>query len=296
MSHTVLYVGGEAVPATLAERFAVERAPSPAAARDRFDPERVDCVVSSDRPGVRTAFELFAAVRSAAPETPCVLWTDGSSPDPVPDLPGVEVVERGDGLGRAVETALETADVAAPVPADEVERLAALERYDVESLGVEPAFERLATLAARHVGAPVAFVAIVDADEQRFLATHGADWAPLDRAETLCAHTLDADRPFAVEDTLADPRFAGIDSLRRRDVRSYLGTPLRTPEGHALGTFCVCDRHPRAFTADAREALAAFAAEAAEQVEFRHRLRERDARDGAPGEAGTERGPDGGGP
>lgn len=56
--------------------------------------------------------------------------------------------------------------------------------------------------------------------------------------------------PVIDPDARQDPRF--IDNLAIRDlgVIAYLGMPLITAEGEAVGTLCVIDHEPRIWTQD----------------------------------------------
>lgn len=278
-STTVLYAGDSLDADALPPSTSVVRVPDVEAGTALFGSGDVDCVVSDYALPDGTGFDLFAAVREREPDVPCVLWTDLSAGLPSgEDLPVVDFVDRGAGvetLADVVETAVETRSHAAyPLPEDEDDRLAAVERYPVDALVDDRTLDRLVGLAAEHVGAPVSIVGLVAAHEERFVACHGADWPPLHRQDAICAHTLLAGGPLAVEDVREDPRFQSNDALADLGIRSYLGAPLVTSSGHAIGTFSVCDHRPWRFTDDAREALAQFAAEAMEQLELRRRLGE----------------------
>jgi signal transduction histidine kinase len=51
---------------------------------------------------------------------------------------------------------------------------------------------------------------------------------------------------FIVPDTLEDPRFADSDLVTGDPkIRFYAGSPLVTPEGYKIGTFCIIDVKPR---------------------------------------------------
>lgn len=276
MTLSVLVAGvEEPLDAEGVETVAVD---SVAAARDHL--RAVDCVVSEYALADGTAFDLFTAARETAPDTPCLLWTDLSRAIPTaPGQPIVEAVDRAagvDGLLSVVEQAVATnSHTAYPLPPAERDRLAALLDVAPESLSASDALDRLTRLAATHIGVPIAFVGVVDAHEERFISCQGGDWAPLDRQDTICTYTLLTDEPFAVEDVTEDPRVTAVEPLLERGIRSYLGVRLAVT-GHAIGTFCVCDRRPRAFTDDARGAIRSFAAEASEQLELRYRLGEAD--------------------
>jgi anti-sigma regulatory factor (Ser/Thr protein kinase) len=72
-------------------------------------------------------------------------------------------------------------------------------------------------------------------------------------------HELFRNNPFVV----GDPQ-----------ICFYAGSPLVTPDGHALGTLCVLDRVPRTLTEDQLEALTALRRQAEGQLELRRNLME----------------------
>ena len=58
-----------------------------------------------------------------------------------------------------------------------------------------------------------------------------------------------------VQDTLQDDRFADNPLvLGGPRIRAYMGTPLVLEDGSCIGTFCVIDTRPRAFS-DTERAL-----------------------------------------
>ena len=134
-------------------------------------------------------------------------------------------------------------------------RLAAL--HDAALLDSPPAesFDRLARLAARVVNAPVALVSAIDRDRQFFKSCLGLPEPWATRRETplshsFCQHVVAAREPVIVSDARKDERL--LDNLAIRDlgVIAYLGVPLITREGHAVGTLCVIDHQPRIWTPD----------------------------------------------
>jgi GAF domain-containing protein len=61
--------------------------------------------------------------------------------------------------------------------------------------------------------------------------------------ETYCAITAASCAPFATDDAGADPRLA--THAARCSVLSYLGVPIRSPDGRPWGTLCHFDVRPR---------------------------------------------------
>jgi diguanylate cyclase (GGDEF)-like protein len=133
-----------------------------------------------------------------------------------------------------------------PIPADEALRLRDLERHAVIGLASDPHFERLVDLAASLFEAPMVAISLVDADRQWFLASRGLGVCETPRSSAFCAHAICSEGVMVVPDALADQRFRANPLVRGEPhIRFYAGAPLRSPDGHNLGTLCVLDTKPR---------------------------------------------------
>lgn len=163
----------------------------------------------------------------------------------------------------------------APVPPDEDERLTALRVYDILDTPPEEQFDDLAELAADICQAPIALISLVDEERQWFKSHYGFEVQETDRDIAFCAHAILQPDIFIVEDALADPRFAD-NPLVTADpkIRFYAGTPLVTPDGHALGTLCVIDREPRTLARAHVRALRVLGRHVMTQLELRRRVNE----------------------
>jgi diguanylate cyclase (GGDEF)-like protein len=134
-----------------------------------------------------------------------------------------------------------------PIPADEMLRLRDLERHAAIGLASDPHFERLVDLAASLFEAPMVAISLVDAERQWFLASRGLGGVcETPRSSAFCAHAIAADGVMVVPDALEDERFRTNPLvLGPPHIRFYAGAPLRSPDGHNLGTLCVLDHQPR---------------------------------------------------
>ena len=158
----------------------------------------------------------------------------------------------------------------APAPHREDERLAALRCYNVLDTPAERDFDDLALLASRICGTPMALVSLVDEGRQWFKARVGVEAKETPREMAFCAHALSRADVLIVPDATADERFSSNPLVTGPPhIRFYAGAPLRTPDGHALGTLCVLDRMPRQLTPEQIEALHALSHEVVAQLELR---------------------------
>ena len=242
--------------------------------------DSVGCVVTTAALPDGGVFDVVELVRESYPDCACVLFTD----EPPADLPRggrdqvVEYVPRTvsgshDRLVDVVRAAAtEVTQAAYPVPENETERLAALSRYDVDELSALDTFERLTALITTHFDIDVAFVGLVDAHEERFVACEGANWRTLAREDTICTHTILTDEVMIVQNVQEDPRFAGVDRLDELEIRSYAGARITDDDGTALGAVCCIHGEPRSYTRAERDDLRRFADEVEEQLELRRRL------------------------
>jgi diguanylate cyclase (GGDEF)-like protein/PAS domain S-box-containing protein len=132
-------------------------------------------------------------------------------------------------------------------------RLAAVRATGLLDAPPVPALDRLARLAGRVLDAPIALVTLIDAERQLFVAQHGlgAPWssrreAPLSHA--ICLHVVAAGAPLVVDDARDHALVHDSAAIADFGVVAYLGTPLRDAAGQVLGSVCLMDPEPRAWT------------------------------------------------
>jgi len=158
----------------------------------------------------------------------------------------------------------------ATIANDETARLAALRRYQILDTEPEQAFDDLTLLAAQICETPIALITLLDEKRQWFKSRVGTSATETARSVAFCAHTIQQDDMFVIPDTLADERFRDNPLVvGEQRVRFYMGAPLVTHDGHALGSLCVLDRVPRTLTVDQQAALDALRRQAVAQLELR---------------------------
>lgn len=153
---------------------------------------------------------------------------------------------------------------------DDEARLAALQRLAILDTPVEQPFEKIVTLVRTVLAVPIATVTLVDRDRQWFKAKRGLEAAETPRSMSFCTHTIREREPLVVEDAEADPRFAGSPLVVGPPfIRSYAGVPLRTPDGHNVGSLCAMDTRPRRFSPADIGILSNFANIVCDELELR---------------------------
>jgi GAF domain-containing protein len=163
----------------------------------------------------------------------------------------------------------------APLPVNEVERLAALRGLDILDTPPEPAYDELSALAAHVCQTPVAQISLVDEHRQWFKSGIGWSATETSRDVAFCAHAILQPDLLIVPDASADERFATNPLVTAPPyVRFYAGAPLVTAEGHALGTLCVLDHKPRQLTTEQAQALRALGHQVVAQLQLRQQLLE----------------------
>jgi PAS domain S-box-containing protein len=154
------------------------------------------------------------------------------------------------------------------------ERLQELYRYDLLDTPPEEAFDRITDLAAFLFDAPTALVSLIDADRQWFKACLGFDERETELGVSFCIYAVRSAETLVVEDAIQDARFAD-NRLVTGDpgIRFYAGAPLRSPNGHVLGTLCVLDTKPRTPSDAQVEKLEHLAALVVDEMELRRQGR-----------------------
>lgn len=161
------------------------------------------------------------------------------------------------------------------IPDNEPARIAAVKRYDILDTPADGEFDRITAIAARRFNVPIAIISIVDEDRIWFKSHHGVDVREIGRDPGLCASAILKTSPYILTNAktdaraLANPLVAGEFGLR-----FYAGVPLRTRDGHNLGTLCVIDKKPRTITQDEIDELRDLASIVMDQLEYRLEARQ----------------------
>ena len=136
--------------------------------------------------------------------------------------------------------------LAAPIPENDDERVASLERMKLLSTPAEADLDRIVRVAQNYFHTEMALISLIDKDRQWFKARCGLDAPETPREVSFCGHAIHNDGPLIVSNALDDERFADnpnvVDGPR---VRFYAGQPLTNAEGYKIGTLCVISAHPR---------------------------------------------------
>jgi anti-sigma regulatory factor (Ser/Thr protein kinase) len=158
---------------------------------------------------------------------------------------------------------------------EETARLAALRSYRILDTAPEQQFDDLTLLASHICGTPIAAISLIDDRRQWFKSRVGLSIAEAERSIAFCTHAMAQRSMLIVPDAQLDARFRDNPMVTGEPhVRFYAGTPLMTPEGHALGTLCVVDHAPRTLTEEQRQALDALGRQVQAQLELRRNLTE----------------------
>lgn len=154
------------------------------------------------------------------------------------------------------------------------ERLRAVRDSHLLDSAAEGDFDQLTRMAARLMGAPSAFITVLD-DQRQFLksavGTEGTDYAAGNSTSldiSFCKHVVATSEPLVVEnarehDLVRDNK--GVDA----GVIAYAGIPLESPNGQAIGALCVVDSKPREWSEDDIRSLRALARSAMKLMEQR---------------------------
>jgi hypothetical protein len=167
----------------------------------------------------------------------------------------------------------------AAAAARDPERLGALQATGLLDSDVDPAFDRIARLAAQVLNAPVALVSLVAADRQFFKSCLGLPepWAsqrgaPL--SHSFCQHAVASREPLIVDDAREDELLRDNLAIRDMGVIAYAGIPLIDGAGNALGTLCVIDSQPRHWTTHQVQLLGDLAASVVTEITLAHQARQ----------------------
>ncbi|HEX8851826.1 MAG TPA: ATP-binding protein [Gemmatimonadaceae bacterium] len=140
-------------------------------------------------------------------------------------------------------------------------------------------FDRLARLAGRALGVPLATVAILDAERRHFGRLAGAA-STLDAesgafSHDVCHLVAETRVPLVVDDLREHPALARNVPARELGVVSLVAVPLFAAGADAIGALCAADTKPRQWSEREVDILTELAAAAMTEAELRRELAER---------------------
>jgi PAS domain S-box-containing protein len=148
--------------------------------------------------------------------------------------------------------------------------LEALRATELLDTPPEELFDELVQLTAHICETPISLVSLVEDRRQWFKARVGLEATETPIEMSFCAHAIQQDGLFIVEDTAQEPKFAeNALVLGSPFIRFYAGYPLRVLSGEAIGTLCVIDDKPRQLTPLQCRAIKVLARQVMAQIQLR---------------------------
>jgi diguanylate cyclase (GGDEF)-like protein len=178
-------------------------------------------------------------------------------------------------------------DLTDPTGAREARRLAAVQAHALRGDVIEPGLEALLRLTVRLFEAPMAALALVDAEHCLIEAQLGLPVDPIPRESSVAARIVERAgagelQPLVIEDALRDPAWASHPLCQGEvPLRFAAGAPVFDAEGEALGALVVFDTRVRPLDAAQLALLRDLALIASDQLQARRRARLAPAADGS---------------
>jgi len=158
----------------------------------------------------------------------------------------------------------------AQTPENEIERLKALQEYDILDTLSEAEFDDLTKLASHICETPIALISLIDEGRQWFKSKVGLNVSETNRDYAFCSHAILQNDIFEVKDAIVDPSFKENPLVvNDPSIRFYAGMPLTNRDGFNLGTLCVIDQKPRVLTELQRQNLKILAKQVTALIEAR---------------------------
>ena len=159
----------------------------------------------------------------------------------------------------------------APIPKNELTRIASLYALDLLDTPPEERFDRLTSCATKIFHVPISTLTLIDVNREWFKSCQGLSKTEGDRAISFCGHALVENEILIIPDTLKDERFKDNPMVTGEPyLRFYAGVPIMSADGSRIGVFCIKDTKPREFSKDDIEILKGLAKWAELEINLRN--------------------------
>lgn len=156
----------------------------------------------------------------------------------------------------------------------DTERLHAVRLTGMMGTPAEPFFDQLTEAAKIALAAPIALLTFLEQDRQFLKSCFGLPEAAMKAREvpasaSFCQYTLTKRSPVVISDLRNEAAVSNNPYVTAGLVLAYCGVPLVVPRGAAVGTLCVMDHRPRAWSDDQVSLLLRLAAVAVIEIDRR---------------------------
>ena len=147
-----------------------------------------------------------------------------------------------------------------PIPDNELQRQAAVEKYQLLDTMPEESYDSITSIISTICDAPISLITLVDKNRNFIKSGNGLDISESPRDTSFCGHAIAGNEEvMIVPDAREDERFKGNQIVEAFQAIFYAGAPLIDKNGYKLGTLCVYDHRPRTLTEKQIGALKAMA-------------------------------------
>ncbi len=149
-------------------------------------------------------------------------------------------------------------------------RVASLRKLNLLDSPNDATFDQFTQLCVDLFDCPIALISLVDSDRQWFLSSVGVEVRETPREISFCNHAIASECALLIPDASKDQRFLANPLVTSHpSVRSYLGEPIRSPDGAFIGTVCVADQRPGRFVDSDIAKLKRLARLTEDQIKYR---------------------------
>lgn len=159
----------------------------------------------------------------------------------------------------------------APIPKNELQRIASLYALNLLDTPPEERFDQLTMVATKIFHVPISTLTLIDANREWFKSCQGLPKTEGDRAISFCGHALVEREILVIPDTKKDERFSDNPMVIGAPyIRFYAGVPIMTADNSRIGVICIKDIKPRKFSKDDEEILIGLAKWAELEINLRN--------------------------
>lgn len=146
----------------------------------------------------------------------------------------------------------------------------------------DPEFDRITHLVARLLGVPVSYISLIDEARQVFKSQVGLPEPWASRMETplshsFCQYVANFDAPLVIPNALEYPLVAENLAIPELGVIAYIGIPIHTPNGPAVGALCAVAHQPRQWTDEDVQTMKDLGSSVSMEIALRSILRVKEA-------------------